>query len=69
MHVNVFFLLLYKPVTIKIKDSTIESYKSEKLLGVTIDCNLPFDNHLIDNLLISRITVVRQGKGFMHYLG
>ena len=41
-----FFLSLYKPVMIKIKGSTIESSYSEKLLGVTIDSKLSFDDHI-----------------------
>ena len=41
-----FFLSLYKPVTIKIKGSAIESSNSEKLLGVTIDSKLSFDNYI-----------------------
>ena len=41
-----FFLSPYKPVTIKIKDSPIESSDSEKLLGVTIDSKLSFDDHI-----------------------
>ena len=41
-----FFLSPYKPVTIKIKGSAIESSNSEKLLGVTIDSKLSFDNHI-----------------------
>ena len=35
-----------KPVAIKIKESTIESSNSEKLLGVTIDSKLSFDDHI-----------------------
>ena len=47
MHLNViFFLSAYKPVTIKIKESAIESSNSEKLLGVTIDSKLSFDDHI-----------------------
>ena len=45
------FLSLYKPVTIKIKGFAIESSNSEKLVGVTIDRKLSFDNH-ITNLCI-----------------
>ena len=41
-----FFLSPYKPVTIKIKESTIESSNSEKLLSVTIDSKLSFDDHI-----------------------
>ena len=41
-----FFLSPYKPVTIKIKESAIESSNSEKLLGVTIDNKLSFDDHI-----------------------
>ena len=41
-----FFLLPYKPVTIKIKESAIESSNSEKLLGVTINSKLSFDDHI-----------------------
>ena len=41
-----FFLSPYKPVTIKIKESAIESSNSEKLLGVTIDSKLSFDDHI-----------------------
>ena len=40
------FLSPYKPVTIKIKESAIESSNSEKLLGVTIDSKLSFDDHI-----------------------
>ena len=39
-----FFLSPYKPVTIKIKESAIESSNSEKLLGVTIDSKLSPDD-------------------------
>ena len=47
MHLNaIFFLAPYKSVTIKIKESAIESSNSEKLLGVTIDSKLSFDNHI-----------------------
>ena len=47
MHLNViFFLSLYKPVTIEIKESAVESSNSEKLLGVTIDSKLSFDDHI-----------------------
>ena len=47
MHLNViFFLSPYKPVTIKLKGSAIESSNSEKLLGVTIDSKLAFDDHI-----------------------
>ena len=35
-----FFLSPYQLVTIKIKDSTIISTKSKKLLGVTVDSDL-----------------------------
>ena len=31
---------------IKIKDSTMESFKGEKRLDVTIDSNFSFDNHI-----------------------
>ena len=41
-----FFLSPYKPLTIKIKRSAIESSNSEKLLGVTIDSKLSFDDHI-----------------------
>ena len=41
-----FFLSPHKPVTIKVKESTIESSNSEKLLGVTIDSKLSFDDHI-----------------------
>ena len=41
-----FFLPPYKPATIKIKASAIESSNSEKLLGVTIDSKLSFDDHI-----------------------
>ena len=41
-----FFLSPYEPVTIKIKESAIESSNSEKLLGVTIDSKLSFDDHI-----------------------
>ena len=41
-----FFLSSYKPVTIKIKESAIKSSNSEKILGVTIDSKLPFDDHI-----------------------
>ena len=41
-----FFLSPYKPVTIKIKESAIESSNSGKLLGVTIDSKLSFDDHI-----------------------
>ena len=33
-------------MSIKIKDSPIENSKSEKPLGVTIDSNFSFDNHI-----------------------
>ena len=33
-------------MTIKIKNSTIESSSSEKLSGVTIDSNFLFDNYM-----------------------
>ena len=47
MNLNIiFFLSPYKPVTIKIKESAIESSNSEKLLGVTIDSKLSFDDHI-----------------------
>ena len=35
-------------MTIKIKDSTIRSSYSAKLLGLTLYSNLPFDNHITD---------------------
>ena len=41
-----FFHSPYKPVTIKIEESAIESSNSEKLLGVTIDSKLSFDDHI-----------------------
>ena len=41
-----FSLSPYQPVTIKIKESAIESSNSEKLLGVTIDSKLSFDDHI-----------------------
>ena len=41
-----FFLLPYKPITIKIKESAIESSNSENLLGVTINSKLSFDDHI-----------------------
>ena len=41
-----FFLSPYKPVTTKIKESAIKSSNSEKLLGVTIDTKLSFDDHI-----------------------
>ena len=41
-----FFLSPCKPMTIKIKDSAKESSKSETLLGVYVDSNLSFDNHI-----------------------
>ena len=41
-----FFLSPYKPVTIKIKESAIESSNSEKLFGVTIDSKLSSDDHI-----------------------
>ena len=41
-----FFLSPYKSVTIKIKESAIESSNSEKLLGVTIGNKLSFDDHI-----------------------
>ena len=34
------------PITIKIKEFAIESSNSEKLLGVTIDTKLSFDDHI-----------------------
>ena len=40
-----FFLSLYKPVTIKIKGSAIESSNSEKLV-VTIDSKLSFNDYI-----------------------
>ena len=46
MHLNVIFLSPYKPVTIKIKGFAIESSNSAKLLSVTIDSNLSFDDHI-----------------------
>ena len=39
-----FFLSPYKPVTIKIKESAVESPNSEKRLDVTIDSKLSFDD-------------------------
>ena len=45
MHLN-FFLLPYKPVTIEIKESIIESSNSEKCLTVTIDRKLPSDDNI-----------------------
>ena len=41
-----FFLSPDKPVTTKIKGSAIESSNCEKLLGVTIDSKLSFDDHI-----------------------
>ena len=41
-----FFLSPYKPIAIKIKDSSIEISKSEKFLSVTTDSNLSFDNNI-----------------------
>ena len=38
-----------KPVGIKIGDYTIESSECEKLLGVKIDANLNFNNHISDS--------------------
>ena len=46
-----FFLSPYKPVTIKIIRSAIESSNSAKLLGVTIDNKLPFDDHIYPAIL------------------
>ena len=43
---NHFFVSPYKPVTIKIKESAIENSNSEKLLGVTIDSKLSFDDDI-----------------------
>ena len=37
-----------KPVGIKIGDYTIENSECEKLLGVNIDANLNFNNHISD---------------------
>ena len=48
-----FFLSPYKPVTIKIKESAIESSSSETLFGVTIDSKLSFDD-LMTNLCHKR---------------
>ena len=41
-----FFLSPYKPVTIKIKVSAIESSNSEKFLAVALDSKLSFDDHI-----------------------
>ena len=41
-----FFLSPYKPVTIKIKESAIESSNSEKRLGVTMHSKLSFDDRI-----------------------
>ena len=41
-----FFLSRYKPVTMKIKESVIDSSNSEKRLGETIDRKLLFDDHI-----------------------
>ena len=46
MNLHVIFLSPYKPVKIKIKKSAIESSNSEKLLGVTIDRKLSFDDYI-----------------------
>ena len=35
-------------MTTKIKDSTIESFNSEKLQAVTVDSNFSFDNRITD---------------------
>lgn len=48
MHLNVFFFSPCKPMTVKIKNSTIESSKSEKLLGKNMDSNFSFNNHITD---------------------
>ena len=41
-----FSLSPYKPIAIKIKDSSTEISKSEKFLSVTTDSNLSFDNNI-----------------------
>ena len=41
----------YKPITIKIKESAIESSNSENLQGVTIDSKLSFDDNMIINFV------------------
>ena len=41
-----FFLSTYKPVMMKIKESAIKSSNREKLLGITIDSKLSFDDHI-----------------------
>ena len=43
-----FFLSPYKPVKRKIKGSAIKSSNSGKLLGVTIDSKLSFNDHIAD---------------------
>lgn len=48
MHLSVFFFSPCKPMTVKIKNSTIESFKSEKLLGKNMDSNFSFNNHITD---------------------
>ena len=40
-----FFLSPSQPLTIKIKESVAESFNSEKVFDVTIDKNVPFDDH------------------------
>ena len=42
-------------MTIKMKDFTIESCKSKKPLGVTINSNFSFDNHKSKDSSLSRV--------------
>ena len=56
------FLLPYKQVTTKIKESAIESSNIDKLLGVAIDRNC----HL---MITSKFYAVRDVRNIMHYPG
>ena len=60
-----FFLSPHKPVTIKIKESAIESSNSEKFLGVTIDSKFSFDNHI--TILCCKTSQKFQGSKFYEF--
>ena len=59
MHLCHFFLSPYKPVTIKIKESAIESSNREKTLSLTIDRKLSFNDRITN--LCHKVSQTLQG--------
>ena len=52
----------YKPITIKIKESAMENFNSEKFLGLTTDSKWSLDDHITN---LSR----KKSQKLMQYLG